>query len=70
MLIKRPLIAPIHRWALFGGALLLAMFCYAQFHNAHAAVDVEMQHAQFDYVATSEAASKTIAENAVGLPLE
>ena len=29
-----------------------------------------MQRAEFDYIATSEAASKTIAENYVGLPLE
>ena len=29
-----------------------------------------MQRAEFDYISTSEAASKTIAENYVGLPLE
>ena len=29
-----------------------------------------MQRAEFDYIATSEAASKSIAENYVGLPLE
>ena len=29
-----------------------------------------MQRAEFDYLVTSETASKTIAENYVGLPLE
>lgn len=32
--------------------------------------DKRMQRAEFDYIASSEAASKTIAENYVGLPIE
>lgn len=40
-----------------------------QFPKA-SAFEKRMQRAEFDYIATSEAASKSIAENYVGLPLE
>lgn len=36
----------------------------------HSAFEKKMQRAEFDYLVQSEAASKTIAENYVGLPLE
>lgn len=36
----------------------------------HSAFEKRMQRAEFDYLVQSEAASKTIAENYVGLPLE
>ncbi len=36
----------------------------------HSGFEKKMQRAEFDYIATSEAASKAIAENYVGLPLD
>ena len=36
----------------------------------HSAFERRMQRAEFDYVASSEAASRAIAENYVGLPLD
>ena len=36
----------------------------------HSAFEQRMQRAEFDYLVQSEAASKSIAENYVGLPLE
>ncbi|MEM0909193.1 MAG: 4-hydroxybenzoate 3-monooxygenase, partial [Pseudomonadota bacterium] len=36
---------------------------------SHSAFEKRMQRAEFDYLVTSEAASRTIAENYVGLPL-
>jgi p-hydroxybenzoate 3-monooxygenase len=37
---------------------------------AHSAFEKRMQRAEFEYLMQSEAASRTIAENYVGLPLE
>ena len=36
----------------------------------HSPFEKRMQRAEFDYIVESEAASRTIAENYVGLPLE
>jgi len=36
----------------------------------HTHFEKRMQRAEFDYLVSSEAAAKTIAENYVGLPLE